>query len=256
MHIINYCSQLGQTPYFKMQTESDELIYRLDGNISLSAGKIKCIGYFDGKKRYNCPNRALNTKQCPTCKYRDISKIYTRYDFKGYENLEQEREKKLFSIYLTTFGSIVKAGITENQRVEQRIYEQGGGYYVEVAKLNGKEAYDFESLLHNGFEIKGAVLGKEKIKSLNEKDEIGLEKINEILEILNRKIPEKINKKIEIKKHEYITPKNFIVSKENKINGKIFGWRGRLFFIEQETHVFAYDSGLFIGREVDLDLNL
>ena len=249
MQIIKYSSPLNSDPFFELVDESNnekEVFFRLKGYVKIVPSILRCVGYFDGKKRHSCPNNAINVRQCPTCKFRDISKIYTRFDFTGYEELEKQREEKSFAIYLTTFGEIVKAGITEASRLDRRIYEQGGKYYAKVAEFKGRKAYDFEYLLHTEFRIKGLMRKVEKIEAMKQDDRKGLEKLKEIVDMLREKIPDSLVENIEIKEHFYRTPKEFTPAPSNVVDGSIIGHRGQVFFSTNGT-TYAYHAGNFLG---------
>ena len=250
MQIIKYASPLNADPFFEITNENSEnekdIFFRLKDHIKIVPSILKCVGYFDGKKRHKCPNNAINVRQCPTCKYRDISRIYTRFDFTGYEELEKEREKKLFAIYLTTFGEIVKAGVTESSRLDRRIYEQGGKYYAKIAEFHGRKAYDFEYLLHTEFRIKGFMKRDEKLEAMKHDDKIGLEKMKEQIEILKEKLPNSLLENIEIKEHRYNVPSSYNIPESKVIDGDVVGYRGQVFFVENKT-INAYHASNYIG---------
>ncbi len=250
MQIIKYSSPLNSDPFFEITNESNEsekeIFFRLKGHVKIVPSILKCIGYFDGKRRHKCPNNAINVRQCPTCKFRDISRIYTRFDFTGYEELEKEREQKTFAIYLTTFGEIVKAGVTEASRLDRRIYEQGGKFYAKIAEFKGRKAYDFEYLLHTEFKIKGLMRREEKLEAIKHDDKIGLENLKEKLEILREKVPDALLDNIEIKEHHYRIPENFEIARSNVVDGDIIGHRGQVFFATNGT-TKAYHASNFIG---------
>ncbi len=250
--IIRYSSPRNNNPYFELINDEEKLYLRIKNSFELHPKELRCIGYFDGRERHKCPNNAINVRQCPTCKFRDISKIYTRFDFTGYEELEEKREEVDFAIYLTTFGDIVKAGVTERRRLDDRIYEQGGKFYAEIAHFKGKKAYEFESLLHNHFNIKGFMRREEKIEAIKKDDKEGLEKMKELIEMLREKIPEELNENITIKENHFTVPEEFERATSKDIKGEIVGFRGQVFFSKNNGKILAYHGSDFIGFCVDV----
>ncbi len=250
--IIRFKSKINSPPFFElMSNKGEEAVLPLIGELFIKTGEIRCIGYFDGHERFPCPLSSFGKYQCDYCKKRDISKIYTRFDFEGFEEYLEKRERVKFSIYLTTFGSVVKAGLTEERRFEERIYEQGGGYYAKIAVLKGKKAYDFEYLLHNEFGIRGLIRRNEKANFIKEDDRIGLEKMKEIIEMLQEKFSGIVLDRIEIKKHTYYVPPEFVVSSEKNLRGRVVSNRGQVIFVEEDGVIKALSSSNFLGAIVE-----
>jgi hypothetical protein len=74
---------------------------------------LACIGYRTPEGYLPCVNRAVHTRQCPTCACRDVAKAYTVGDFSGYPELYAEAQREEYCLYLAQFGEeITKCGVT------------------------------------------------------------------------------------------------------------------------------------------------
>ncbi len=207
---------------------------RLEGSMRLSFSVHReCIGYKSESSWHACPNSAINTKQCPTCSFRDISRIYTIGDFSNYPHMEKELEKEIYAIYLVAFGEdIIKCGITRKERLEERLAEQGADFGCAIFEVQGPEqVYEIEKRLQWNFDFANAVRVKEKIARLS----FEKEKARENLE----KAAEKVCSS-RIFYDSAIEPKIFDLSwkypsvtgagESDKIEGQVFGSKGHLVF--------------------------
>ncbi|MFP3949904.1 MAG: DUF2797 domain-containing protein [Candidatus Micrarchaeia archaeon] len=246
-HLISFSSaEKPQITYWEGDEEKTAVV---EGETSiLFEGRKSCVGFRGRRNRHRCPYRYEGRIQCPFCGSRDISRIYTRHDFRGYEELEEEFSKHRFSIYLVSFGERIKCGVTHQERVEQRVREQGADYYSEIMRLQGAEAYEMERLLQSHFGFSNAVQGRTKLRLLGQENEAALE--NAIREIestppfneylLDTPMPRKL---------DYPVPEKCTIS--DCINGEVKGAKGPLLFFENSegAHVTNMNAmkGMFFS---------
>lgn len=225
----------------------------LDGKIKMEFGGQKaCVGFRSRNNRYRCPYHYEGRIQCPFCGSRDIARIYTRHDFTGYEDLEEEFAEHEFSIYLVSFGDRVKCGVTHSERIRERVKEQGADYYAEIMRFKGPEAYEMERLLQSHFGFKNSVQSRTKLKLLGKEHPELIEQAIVQIEssppfneyILDSPMPQKI---------DYPIPEKWSVS-EN-INGKVLGAKGPLLFSENSQGAFVTNmkanTGMFFSIRQD-----
>jgi hypothetical protein len=243
-HMISFFST--DVPTIHYWEGKEEASAKLEGNIKAEfEGPKSCIGFKSRNNRYRCPYHYEGRIQCPFCGSKDISRIYTRHDFKGYEDLQEEFGEKEFSIYLVSFGERVKCGVTQKGRIEERVREQGADYYAEIMQFKGAEAYEMERLLQSHFGFSNAVQSRTKLKLLGREDPQFLE--NAIVDVestppfneylLDCPTPQKI---------EYSVPEKFSVA-EN-IDGKILGAKGPLLFFENPSGAYVTNLKAHTGR--------
>ncbi len=248
-HVISFFSTDNPTLNFWSGEAVDSI--ELKGELKINfVGPKSCIGFKSRNNRYQCPYHYEGRIQCPFCGSKDISRIYTRHDFSGYEDLEEEFSKKQFSIYLVSFGDRVKCGVTQAERIKDRVKEQGADYYAEIMRLKGPEAYEMERLLQSHFGFKNAVQSRTKLKLLGNSRPDLLEQaivdvestapFNEYL--LDAPMPKKIN---------YSVPEKWSIAEA--IDGKILGAKGPLVFFENSNgaHVLNIKSkeGTFFNMD-------
>ena len=140
--------------------------------------RLSCIGFRTPDGYCRCKNRAIHTRQCPTCSALDISRAYTKGDFSGYPSLYAEAKKQEYVLYIAGFGDdIVKCGVTRKERFEHRMREQGADFGAIVASYIGPDdIYKAESALQARFNFANAVRLSQKMRRLE--FDIGLARDN------------------------------------------------------------------------------
>lgn len=197
-----------------------------------------------------CPHRLKGRKQCNHCRHRDISKVYTRLDFEGYEEMREDYTHQEFSVYLAAFGNeIIKCGVTRSGRVEVRTHEQGADYWAELMRFeNAEEAYDAEIELQNRFSLGNFVRNDTKLGLLGKpKSPEALE--NKIKEIKSSDIFEKRGSDFcgsAIRENHYPVPDKFDIA--YSVDGLVTGSKSQLLFYEKDGNHFVVPMYRMIGR--------
>lgn len=143
---------------------------KLEGaqRFGFSAGRA-CVGYKGDEGWHACSNRAVNVRQCPTCQFRDVARVYTVGDFTLYPQLHEELSKERYVLYLAQFGSdITKLGLTRRSRLAERWREQGADLAVALLEFDGPdEAYGAEVVLQERYDLANAVRANQKLSRLH-----------------------------------------------------------------------------------------
>lgn len=209
----------------------------------------KCVGYQTEHGWHKCKYNRAGAKQCFYCMHKDISKVYTRLNFTGYEHIKEEMSKQNFSIYLAAFGdSIIKCGVTRTERVETRTMEQGADYFVELMRFdNAEDAYSTENNLQHTFGFKNAVRvdRKMKIALAGKFDDAKLRAAIDLVsasEVFSDLVHSKDARRI-----PYLTPKSFEVS--NAIDGEIVCSKASLLFYKKDGNYFCTNMKKNEGKE-------
>ena len=228
-HIISFFSGIIPTLHF---WEGRELcMEEMSGFWSISSsGEKACVGYSDMEGRKPCPHGERGVAQCPLCTFKDIAKVHTRLDFTGYEEVAEQFLNRPYSIYLVSFGNLVKCGVTKRERVLERVREQGADYFVELMRLeNGADAYEMEALLQQEYGFRNAIRNDTKIKLLGKENKEPLQKA---LALLRESVAfgEFVCDGAKVEKLDYNVPSSFEVA--DSIEGKIIGAKGQLLFFE------------------------
>lgn len=228
-HIISFFSGVTPTLHFweggELRTEG------MEGFWSISSTREKaCVGYAHMEGRERCPHGERGVMQCGLCRFRDIAKVHTRLDFTGYEEVAEQFLNRPYSIYLASFGDLVKCGVTKRERVPERLREQGADYYVELMRLeNAADAYEMEALLQREYGFRNAVRGDMKMRLLGKENP---EPIRKSLEALRESVAfgEFVFEGAKVEKIKYDIPSNFEVAES--VEGKVLGAKGQLLFFE------------------------
>lgn len=246
-HLISFRTDTDPKIYFWKKDETDEF-EMLGKEVHLKfSDYVLCTGHRDQETQHKCPHKFKGRKQCGYCRHKDISKIYTRLDFEGYEELQEEYLHQEFSIYLAGFGAgLVKCGVTKSERVEARLKEQGADYWIELMRFDdGEEAYSTECRLQQRFDLKNFIRNDTKLKLLQK------EKSPEAIKAKLAQIKESGDfadriYSTDIKENIYPVPDDFEIS--YLVDGKISGSKGQLLFYEKEGNHFIVPMYKTIGR--------
>ncbi len=214
----------------------------LEGKIKIEFQGVKgCIGYNDGKEQHRCPFDSIEKKQCPYCLSKDISKVYTRMNFEGFEHIKEEMINRPYSIYLAYFGSdVVKCGVCRKERLDIRLKEQGARYFIHLMDFdNSNDAYNMEQMLQINFGFKNAVRNSTKLKVYSN---LNPDILSQSIKLIEKTEPfsDYIRPNLEFKKIEYGLPDIFSISKD-KIDGEILGSLGSFLFYQKKDETFAID---------------
>ncbi|MBN2477873.1 DUF2797 domain-containing protein [Candidatus Micrarchaeota archaeon] len=249
MHLV-YFKPVDREIGFWNEDHFDNL--KLEDKIRMEFNStLRCYGRFDGEEFHKCPNHAVNVKQCPFCRYNDISKVYTRMDFTGYEHIQDEIVNRDYAVYLAYFGAgMVKCGVTRKERVETRLREQAAVYWAEIMNFNNAgDAYEMERLLQTTFGFRNAVRTSAKLKGLfsikREEFESALEKIK-----TSSPFPDFLIDDIKIRRNEFYTPSKFTLAES--LSGRITEVRGNIVFFEKDSRSYAVDLNKKKGYEFEI----
>lgn len=246
-HLISFRSDTDPKMYFWNKDDIDELeLLGKDLEMKFS-DYILCTGHRNQDTRHKCPHKFKGKKQCGFCRHKDISKIFTRLDFEGYEELQEEYIHQQFSIYLAGFGScLVKCGVTRTERVEARLKEQGADYWAELMRFdNGEDAYATENELQNRFGLKNFIRNDTKLNLLGKEKspQVLAEKLEQIK--ASRDFSDRLCNP-EVRENTYPEPEKFELA--YAIDGKITGSKGQLLFFEKDSDHFVLPMYKAVGR--------
>ncbi len=229
-HLV-YFSPLDSSLRFWKNGGMEESRLAGEARISFSAEKY-CIGYNDGKSPHPCPVRAPGSRQCSACGARDISRLYTRLDYSGFESFYEKFRNQEFSVYLASFAHLVKCGVTRSSRLLERAREQGADYFSEIAKTRDAEtAYSIEETVQGNFAIRNGLTSAQKMKLAAVQSTPS--RITELVsKVRESGILENCEGEMKVNQLGYNIPSRF--SEAQQIDGKISGNKGQILFFEKE----------------------
>ena len=167
-HLLQFVP--GEHPALLLRSNGEVEDIKLEGEqrFSFSPGRA-CVGFKSDKGWHACSNRAVNVRQCPTCQYRDVARVYTVGDFMLYPHLHDELAKEKYVLYLAQFGAdLTKLGLTRLSRLNERWREQGADLAVALLEFDGPdEAYGAEMVLQERYDLVNAVRANQKLSRLH-----------------------------------------------------------------------------------------
>lgn len=199
------------------------------------SSRICCIGYKSPEGFCPCPNSAVHTRQCPTCSFRDISRVYTVGDFSAYPQLYEEAKQEEYCIYLAQFGTqITKCGVTRTQRFESRMLEQGADFGCIIAKFVGPDkVYQAEAELQSRFMFANSVRISQKLRLLSFDRQEAVERLRQAAELVRSSqiLPDF---EPHIQDFTSFYPQVNQVKLADSVLGKLLGAKGELLFFRSE----------------------
>jgi len=168
-HTIRFYSGEGKPFIFCRSGENVEKLELSGFENILFTSKLSCIGYKTPEGYRECQNLAINTRQCPTCLARDMSRAYTIGDFSGYPRLYEEAKKEEYALYMAGFGEdIIKCGITRKERFLERMREQGADFGCIICVFVGPDdVYSAEANVQSRFQFANSVRMAQKMRRLH-----------------------------------------------------------------------------------------
>ncbi len=241
-HFI-YFSPLGSIIKFWGPSEMNHL--NLEGTMRVEFGNEKhCIGYNDGTTLHPCPGKMSGQKQCPACAARDILRLYTRLDFRGFGQFYGKFRNQQFSVYLASFGHMVKCGVTCSSRLAERVREQGVDYFSEIAKTdNAEAAYSIEKKVQRNFAIRSGITSLQKLRLLNQENPARITAY--IPKIKESGLLDGCEGEMKVRSLAYDVPPS--VSEAPNIEGKILSCKGQLLFFEKGSSHYAVNMSTKSG---------
>jgi len=243
-HILSYRPST-HTLIFRNGSHIGELRIPLFQSIHLIfQGPKRCIGYYDGSQWRECPTGSPGP-QCRECREKDMKKVFTVRDIRGFEELYEKIKDKTYSIYLALYGEQVKVGVTRADRLEERLREQGAMHYVELYRIRGMDrAYEMERFLQQALGLKGAVRNEAKVR--------GDDRLEKLREAYDRVVALNVRRPLPfvVRRNAFRT---FPTAKRaHGIRGKVISFRGNLVFFRNEEGIFYDIMTAHIGEVMEV----
>ncbi len=170
VHVVSF-KWLEFSPMLKVYNGSH--ISELDlGFLDMNVSKEKiCIGSFEGGYT-KCPYGATVStfNQCRRCASSWIPRLECIFEPSGCENCSSEFCEKEHSVYLAFHGKYPKIGMTQKERLKQRLIEQGADAYALLATVDHRlKAREEENALSSMLNIPQRVGSKKKLAQMARK---------------------------------------------------------------------------------------
>jgi hypothetical protein len=247
-------------PELLIQDQGKEKTFPLmNQNVNMKLGKRFCTGYSKNGKRFPCPESRLvsSDRQCQMCKSLDhylpciqCSGLCT--------NLSARRNcmEENYIIYLAAFGPLMKVGISREQRIKQRLVEQGADFGATLTKIkDGRIARVYEQRIRRYLGITDRLRGTEKHPHMFSDPRICIKNINSSLAKLSDSSFSSMLNAPEIfdLRENYnlldVESEMMKLEENSMIDGRIACVKGSIMLVENGSFK-CVDCHALIGREI------
>ena len=160
-------------------------------------------------------------------------------------------------MYFTTFGSLLKVGISQEHRFTERMIEQGAELGVKFSRIkDGMEARIIEQKIKKLLYCEDRIYGEMKEKNIFGDPNTVVLKVKEALNNLKENKYNMINTEIyDFRKHYRLDrvskiPKVINVDAGSLIDGVVVAAKGNIMIIKNGDDFFTINSHRLISREI------
>jgi len=231
-----------------------------DRDISVIVGKKKCIGSWSDGVWNPCDNYILSSLQCPDCKQRDdwALCIECRGEQCKNEKARDSCKQQPFWIYLASFDSLVKVGISQTYRFHERLIEQGADFGARIGSVtDGLLVRKYEQELAEYLDLPDRVRGEEKQSLLfGDPNRSAASLLKTIIKLKKSGFSFLVNPQIFDFRHHFRInrikkePERLKIVEGQEINGKIVAAKGPIIILEKENEYFSINIHRLLGREL------
>ena len=231
-----------------------------DKSIFMKLGEKYCVGYFSNGKKTDCPQNTIVKKGniCDSC--RDLDQYFKCIECTGTCINEKNRDnckESTFYMYFTTFGPLLKVGISQEHRFYERMIEQGAELGIKFSRIkDGKEARVIEQEIKKLLYCEDRVYGDIKEKTVFGDPNTVILKVKEALNTLQKNGYQMINTEIyDFRKYYRLdrvkkTPLKINVDTGSVIQGDIVAAKGNIIIIKSADNFYTLNSHRLISREL------
>ena len=164
--------------------------------------------------------------------------------------------KNNYYIYLATFDSLLKVGISYEYRLLERLVEQGADFGANVLlKKDGKSARSLEKKIKTFLNAKDRIRRKEKHATLfgNPNHAVAklYEAIGKLKDAFNINDPEIFDLRGYYKLQNVLSEPTIIDVKDRfEIKGKVVAAKGNILIFRNHDKFFSIDTNSLIGRDI------
>ncbi|MBI2172868.1 MAG: DUF2797 domain-containing protein [Candidatus Aenigmarchaeota archaeon] len=248
-------------PYISLSDGSSMKLFGRD--IDMVLGKKTCTGYKKKGKHFKCPisSPTDSNYMCNYCRMEDDFFNCVQCTGKECINLPQRdscMENRYF-IYLASFGSILKVGISFNMRFLHRLIEQGADFGAKIGHVkDGKEVRMIEQDIRRHLGIVDRVVSMEKHSRLFCDPNVCIESISSAIARLggNGFDAHLINPEIyDLRSHYRLDriisePDVVEVADGTRIKGTVTSAKGNIIAVKDGKRFSAINAHRLIGRHV------
>ena len=247
-------------PQIVIESDASEAVMPIMNQyLRFTTGKRFCTGYTKKGRSFECPeSRQIDSgRQCQLCRSLDDSMPCVQC--MGFCTNPGQRKRcvaESYSIYLASFGSLVKVGISHEFRLKQRLVEQGADFGAKIATMkDGRMIRVHEQRIKRFLGITDRVMGRQKHLHFFSDPSECIRSLNASIARLSGSPLGGIMGEIEIfdMRGYYnladVKPSMQDVEEGTEVEGRVICVKGNMMVVENGT-CKCIDGHALIGREV------
>lgn len=249
-------------PHF-LASSGEEItkVFLWAGPISITLGEKFCTGYFLNGRHFPCPDRQRTSgTMCDACRHNDDFFLCVQCTGDGCVNHKQRHacEKEDYVIYLASFDSLLKVGISRESRFYERLIEQGADFGTKIARVkDGMYVRKMEQSISKFLGCPDRIDGEVKQALLfGDPNAATIQIMKAIARLKDAHWDFPIQPEVYDFRHHYrlgnikTVPKRLPISDKTEIRGRVVATKGNIAVIRNADGVFSFDARRVIGREI------
>ena len=261
MQIIKFKWENWEPRLILQDNASLQKIVLFDNDLELKLGEKLCIGYFKAGKHYKCPykNKTEFEYSCSDCQRMDdfFRCIKCNGSSCINEKMRKECTENNYFIYLAAFNTLLKVGISHEQRIMKRLVEQGADFGAKIAFVkDGKNVRETEQKVKNHLHITDRITGNEKQDMLFANPNLSVIRLSNAINKLKGNGFPLIHPEIyDMRKYYRLEntpskPKKIDIKTNTKIKGRVVSAKGNILVLENKNNFYSLNAHALIGREI------
>ena len=261
MQVIKYRWENWEPRLILQDNSSLQKIELFDNNLELKLGEKTCIGYFKAGKHYKCPykNKTEFENNCSDCQRMDdfFHCIKCNGSSCINEKMRKECTQNNYFIYLAAFNTLLKVGISHEQRLLERLVEQGADFGAKIAFVkDGKTVRETEQKVKNYLHITDRIRGNEKQDMLFANPNLSVIRLSNAINKLKGNGFPLIHPEIyDMRKYYRLEntpskPKKIDIKTNTKIKGRVVSAKGNILVLKNKNNFYSLNAHALIGREI------
>lgn len=256
---------------FKWERKEPQIILQENGtfkkinlfsqDLSLKLGEKLCIGYFKDGRHYKCPykNKTEFERSCSDCQRMDDFFRCIKCDGTSCINEKKRNEcvKNNYFIYLAAFNTLLKVGISHEQRFLERLVEQGADFGAKIASIkDGKSVRETEQEIKDYLHITDRIKGDEKQEMLFANPNLSIIRLSSAINKLKGNGFPLVHPEIyDLRKYYRLEntptkPKKLEIKTNTKITGRVVSAKGNILILRNKNKFYSLNAHGLIGREI------
>jgi hypothetical protein len=248
-------------PYLLVGSGSVERVPLWAAPLSITVGEKFCTGHFSGGTWSPCPDMAKTLSMvCDGCKAKDDFYLCIECDGSDCKNHKQRPscEKEGYVMYLASFDTLLKVGISRDARFYERLIEQGADFGTKIAAVkDGQYVRKMEQIISKYLGCPDRISGEVKQSLLfGDPNASTIQVVKAIARLKDAHWDFPIQPEIYDFRRYYrlseikAMPKKLAIESGTQLKGRVAATKGNIVVMRNSEGTFSFDARRIVGREI------